>query len=450
MENVFNKRFFAALAFFGLSIGVSNAQTTWNIGSPTATDVTATFTVLTGSWGYITISGTGAMQDFTLDAAPPWVNAGINIICVDILPGVTSIGAYAFAGCGDITSAIITRTVTSIGDSAFYNCSSLYYLYICNPNPASITMGSNVFSGVNHPAGSYLIPPRDCVPAYQAAAQWQDFNVFGESAHTDTSTITVNIYTGTIMNGSQTAKYVYVPKYLNIDTNGLAQTIYADIFANVAPQYQTIMPDAKHLSTPMNGFLIYATAGDTVTLDAVANAAKFDSIMNLGKWSDITNAAAFFYPSATPVGTPQSSVNTANGTQIQYLIQNDIQFGYADGILIGSAGEILYIKNPELTITNQSLTVSDTTTGISKILAEKLQIYPSPVRDELKIESGELRIDKVEIVDLLGRAVGANLRVRPDEQGKHIGLSVQNLPSGVYFVKIETDSGVVTRKLIKE
>jgi len=56
----------------------------------------------------------------------------------------------------------------------------------------------------------------------------------------------------------------------------------------------------------------------------------------------------------------------------------------------------------------------------------------------------------VEIVDLSGRIVGANLRVRPDEQGKHIGLPVQNLASGVYFVKITTEKGVITRKFMKE
>jgi len=92
------------------------------------------------------------------------------------------------------------------------------------------------------------------------------------------------------------------------------------------------------------------------------------------------------------------------------------------------------------------------TTGIEQLTIDngQLTIYPNPTNGQLIIDNGQLIIDKVEIVDLSGRVVGANLCVRPDEQGKHIGLPVQNLASGIYFVKITTEKGVVTRKFVKE
>ena len=50
-----------------------------------------------------------------------------------IIPeGVTSIGDYAFSGCCSLTSIIIPQGVTIIGDHAFYDCGSLTSITIPN------------------------------------------------------------------------------------------------------------------------------------------------------------------------------------------------------------------------------------------------------------------------------------------------------------------------------
>ena len=59
-----------------------------------------------------------------------------SLTSIDIPDSVTTIGTYAFYNCSSLTSIVIPSGVTSIGQSAFYNCSSL----------TSCTIGSGVTS----------------------------------------------------------------------------------------------------------------------------------------------------------------------------------------------------------------------------------------------------------------------------------------------------------------
>ena len=53
-----------------------------------------------------------------------------SLTSVTIPDGVTSIGSFAFASCESLTSVTIGKGVTSIGDVAFNNCTSLTSVYI--------------------------------------------------------------------------------------------------------------------------------------------------------------------------------------------------------------------------------------------------------------------------------------------------------------------------------
>lgn len=63
---------------------------------------------------------------------------------ISIPSGVTSIGAYAFAGCTGLASISIPENVTKIGDGAFLGCSNLSSAYFYGNAP---TMGTDVFAG---------------------------------------------------------------------------------------------------------------------------------------------------------------------------------------------------------------------------------------------------------------------------------------------------------------
>ncbi|GMI16749.1 hypothetical protein TrLO_g3672 [Triparma laevis f. longispina] len=48
-----------------------------------------------------------------------------NLVIVDIPEGIQSISTAAFDGCRSLTTVSFSRTLTSIGELAFYNCPSL-------------------------------------------------------------------------------------------------------------------------------------------------------------------------------------------------------------------------------------------------------------------------------------------------------------------------------------
>ncbi|GHT55199.1 hypothetical protein FACS189446_6210 [Bacteroidia bacterium] len=82
-------------------------------------------------------------------------------------------------------------------------------------------------------------------------------------------------------------------------------------------------------------------------------------------------------------------------------------------------------------------------TGIETVEAAGISVYPNPAKDELSIKS-DFPIKKIEICDLSGKPMITGKL--PDSKT----IDVSALPSGLYLVKITTDSGVVVKKIVKE
>ena len=94
-----------------------------------------------GDEGTLRIEENGEMENYWYDS--PWINYRSSIKSVVISEGVTSIGNSAFFECNNLTSVTIPEGVTSIGNSAFFKCSSLTTVTI----PSSVTsIGDHAFS----------------------------------------------------------------------------------------------------------------------------------------------------------------------------------------------------------------------------------------------------------------------------------------------------------------
>ena len=87
----------------------------------------------------LTISGTGPMYDYSEETRPPWYEYRTDFSRIDIKPGVTSIGDYAFDNGYNLSNPGIPASITSIGKNAFANCIVRYnhgfYFYFEGPAP---------------------------------------------------------------------------------------------------------------------------------------------------------------------------------------------------------------------------------------------------------------------------------------------------------------------------
>ena len=94
--------------------------------------------------GTLTISGTGEMAYYYGSDPAPWYKNRKDIVNVVVTSGVTSIGDWAFRDCSSLTGITIPEGVTSIGIEAFRDCSSLSSITI----PEGVTsIRPHTFSG---------------------------------------------------------------------------------------------------------------------------------------------------------------------------------------------------------------------------------------------------------------------------------------------------------------
>ena len=98
--------------------------------------------------GTLTISGTGAMEDYNPNTQnyAPWGTYSENdtIKKVIIRNGVTNIGDQAFRNCVALKSIEISETVTGIGWASFFNCKGMQSIII----PGNVlSIGQHAFNG---------------------------------------------------------------------------------------------------------------------------------------------------------------------------------------------------------------------------------------------------------------------------------------------------------------
>ncbi len=313
-----------------------------------------------------------------------------GLTSVTIPSSVTSIGSYAFWRCSGLTSISIPSSVTTIGISAFYSCSGLTSVTI----PSSVTsIGDDAFDSCSG-LTSVTIP--SSVTTIGSYAFW------GCSGLTSINVETTNQnYSG--ING------------VLFDKNQINLIEY---------------PGGK------TGSYTIPSSVSSIGSDAFGNCTGLSSVTIPSSVSSIGSYAFEYCSGLTSIYAYSTvPVNISASYSVFYNVNNTTCILY---VPIGSKS-LYQAAYQWKDFTN----IVEMTTAVPTLTNESISISPNPVTDGFRIKGIE-GTSEIRLTDLNGKVL-LTKQVTSNET-----ITVNNLPQGIYIVKIITDKGITERKLVNK
>ena len=169
---------------------------------------------------------------------------------------------------------------------------------------------------------------------------------------------------------------------------------------------------------------------------------------------DYTGSAGYYHYVGDNQSPSLALHKNDDGTFSHSIDLNEPTFGntaisYEDGVLTSTDSTIVSTSFTVKVIGHWGRLLTGTMNfnysdvGIIPQEKEQLKIYPNPTTGELTITNYELQITNVEIFDVYGR------RQKAEGRRQNV-IDISNMKSGIYFVKIITDTGVIVKKVVKQ
>ncbi len=149
---------------------------------------------------------------------------------------------------------------------------------------------------------------------------------------------------------------------------------------------------------------------------------------------------------AGSLGTCTMAFEGVSGfAQGMYLKDNQLQ---SVTPINGDTTLAINVENISAELNRYSLVFNNIVTKVSSFpLNNSINIYPNPAKETLNVDFSLKNVDlKLVIVDMLGNEI-----INENSRNQHTSLNIQNLSSGVYFVKVFNGNECVgVKKWIKE
>ena len=80
-------------------------------------------------------------------------------------------------------------------------------------------------------------------------------------------------------------------------------------------------------------------------------------------------------------------------------------------------------------------------------IGEQVRLYPNPARDYFMIDLSSFNgnAEEIQLMNVLGKNVTGLIPVNHNQKVK---VPVENLPEGIYFIRLQTDKGMISREIV--
>ena len=79
-----------------------------------------------------------------------------------------------------------------------------------------------------------------------------------------------------------------------------------------------------------------------------------------------------------------------------------------------------------------------------------VSIYPNPVNDQFSVLNSQFSIERIEVFDVFGKKLSSNQSQTSSFKPQTFTFNVTDFIPGIYFVKVKTSTGTVTKKIVKQ